>query len=52
MKTSSDTFNLNLCPFKAEIPEMLIGSPVKSEYSDQQADSKQSEYSQNTETWD
>ncbi len=52
MNTNSDILNFNLCPFKVELPEMLISTPVKSGYSDKQADSRQSEYSQNTETWD
>ncbi len=42
---------VNICPFRREHPEMLIGIP-ENKLPDSSTDSKQSEYSANTESWD
>ena len=49
---NDDRYNVNLCPFRNDIPEMLIGIERQTASPDRSTDSRQSEYSQNTETWD
>ncbi|SDA26592.1 hypothetical protein SAMN02910447_02679 [Ruminococcus sp. YE71] len=47
--TSKD---LNICPFKTEHPDMLIGLLRVEKQVSTDTDAYQSPYSQNTESWD
>ncbi len=49
--TITNDSSVNICPFTIKHPEMLIGIPENA-LPDVSTDSKQSEYSANTESWD